>query len=202
MPKLPKITSLLFLCNILRKKWEIKLIFCMQISIKVSYKLILWFLMGMVKHSQSSQNTKFTMSLQYLKKEVRDEVPFFYMQKSIKDFLKLILPFSVCVAKHAKIIQNNKFAISLQYLKEWVMKLFFCMQITMKVSYKLILWFLMGWSSILKILKIAILQCLYIILKKKLEMKLIFYMQINTKASYKLISTLWASKFSARRYYH
>ena len=31
-------------------------------------------LMGMVKHSQSSQKSKFVMSLQYLKKEVRDEV--------------------------------------------------------------------------------------------------------------------------------
>ena len=33
-------------------------------------------LIGIVKHSQSSQNSKFTMSLQYLKKEVRDEVDF------------------------------------------------------------------------------------------------------------------------------
>ena len=31
----------LFLCNILRKKWVMKLIFCMQINIKVSYQLIL-----------------------------------------------------------------------------------------------------------------------------------------------------------------
>ena len=33
-------------------------------------------LLGMVKHSQSSQNIKFAMSLQYLKKEVRDEIYF------------------------------------------------------------------------------------------------------------------------------
>ena len=43
IPKLPKI-SLLSLCNILRKKWMIKLIFCMQRSMKDWYKLILWFL--------------------------------------------------------------------------------------------------------------------------------------------------------------
>ena len=30
--------------------------------------------MQMVKHFQSSQNSKFAMSLQYLKKEVRDEI--------------------------------------------------------------------------------------------------------------------------------
>ena len=46
MPKLPKITSLLFLRNILRKKWVMKLIFCMQISIKACYKLLLWFWWG------------------------------------------------------------------------------------------------------------------------------------------------------------
>ena len=37
--------------------------------------------MGMVKHSQSSQNSKFAMSLQYLKKEVRDEVDFLDVDK-------------------------------------------------------------------------------------------------------------------------
>ena len=34
------------------------------------------FLMGMVKHSQSYQTSKFAMSLQYLEKRVRDEVDF------------------------------------------------------------------------------------------------------------------------------
>ena len=35
----------------------------------------------MVKHSQSSQNNKFAMSLQYLKKEVRDKVNFLNVDK-------------------------------------------------------------------------------------------------------------------------
>ena len=48
---------------------------------EMSYKLILRVLMGMVKHSQNSQSSKFAMSLQYLKKEVRDEVDFFCTQK-------------------------------------------------------------------------------------------------------------------------
>ena len=38
-------------------------------------------LMGMVKHSQSSQNSKFVMSLQYLKKVVKDEVDFLHAYK-------------------------------------------------------------------------------------------------------------------------
>ena len=46
MPKLPKITSLLFLYNMLTKKWVIQLIFYMQISTKTCYKLILRFFDG------------------------------------------------------------------------------------------------------------------------------------------------------------
>ena len=38
-------------------------------------------LMGMVKHSQNSHKNKFVMSLQYLKKEVRDEVDFLHADK-------------------------------------------------------------------------------------------------------------------------
>ena len=37
--------------------------------------------MGMVKHSQSSQSSKFAMSLQYLKKEIIDEVDFLLVAK-------------------------------------------------------------------------------------------------------------------------
>ena len=67
MLKLPKITSLLFLYNMLRKKWVMQLIFLhvdkheslLQIDTKV-------FSMDMVKHSQSSQKSKFAKSLQYL----------------------------------------------------------------------------------------------------------------------------------------
>ena len=38
-------------------------------------------LMGTVKHSQSSQNSKFAMYLQYLKKEVRHDVDFLHADK-------------------------------------------------------------------------------------------------------------------------
>ena len=41
MSILPKITSLLFLCSILRKKWVMQLIFYMQISMKACFKLLL-----------------------------------------------------------------------------------------------------------------------------------------------------------------
>ena len=54
------------------------------------------------------------------------------------------------------------------------MKLIFSMQVGMKACYKLIVW---GWSRIPKVPKIAILQFLYSISKKKLNLKLIFHKQ-------------------------
>ena len=85
--------------------------------------------MGMVKHSQSSQNSKCAMSLQYLEKEVRDEVDFLladeyqnYLQVDfktliIKVFYKGILPLLMGVNKHSQSTQSNKLAIALQHLK-------------------------------------------------------------------------------------
>ena len=80
---MPKITSLLFLYNILRKNWVIvdllhadKHESLLQIDSMI--------LMGMVKHSQSSQNSEFAMSLQCLKKEVKDEVYFLHADINIK----------------------------------------------------------------------------------------------------------------------
>ena len=40
--------------------------------------MILSLLIGMINHSQSTQSNKFVISLQYLKKEVRDEVDILY----------------------------------------------------------------------------------------------------------------------------
>ena len=51
------------------------MIFCRQINTKMFYKLIsLW--VWLARHAQSTQNNKFTISLQYLKKNVKDDVDF------------------------------------------------------------------------------------------------------------------------------
>ena len=67
-----------------------KLIFCVQINIKLSYKLIPLILVVLAKPAQIALNNKFAKSLQYLKKEVRDEVDFF-VQMSITVICKSIL---------------------------------------------------------------------------------------------------------------
>ena len=81
IPKVPKISSLQCLTNISKSKLEMKLFFLhadkhqsfLQVyfnalGVKVSYKLILFLFMSMIKHSQSTQTNKFAISLQYLKK--------------------------------------------------------------------------------------------------------------------------------------
>ena len=88
--------------------------------------------MGIVKHSQSFQNSKFAISLQYLKKEVRDEVHSLDADKhqsflqvgfntlGIKVSYKVILSLLMGMIKHFQSTQSNKFEISLQYLKKEV----------------------------------------------------------------------------------
>ena len=58
-----------------------KLIFCLQISIKNFFKLILSFWVYLARHTQITQNKKFAISLQYLKKEMSDQVDFVYVDK-------------------------------------------------------------------------------------------------------------------------
>ena len=43
----------------------------------------------MVKYSQSYQNSKFAMSLQYLKKELRDEVDFLHVKDQRKGYSQI-----------------------------------------------------------------------------------------------------------------
>ena len=86
-------------------------------GIRVSYKVILSLLMGMIKHSQSTQSNKVVISLQYLEKEVRDGVHFLHADKH-QSFCKLVLWFFIEVARHIENTQNRKFEIFLQCLQK------------------------------------------------------------------------------------
>ena len=59
----------------------INLIFCLQINIKGFFKLLLSFYVCAARHPQITQNNKFAVSLQYLKKELSDEVDFLHADK-------------------------------------------------------------------------------------------------------------------------
>ena len=101
-------------------------------GIKVFYKVILSLLMGMTKHFQSTQSLKLAISLQYLKKEVRNVIHFLHAYKR-QSFYKLVLLFLMEVARHNQTIQNRKFVIFLQYLKKKVCRNCFCVLLWWKI---------------------------------------------------------------------
>ena len=74
--------NLHYCCNISRKKKGMRLIFCMQVNIKISYKLFQWILGDPASHAQSMQHSASAKSLQYIRKEVRDEVDFLCRETS------------------------------------------------------------------------------------------------------------------------
>ena len=82
----------------------------MQIIIKGSCKVILILMMWMIKHSQSTQKNKLLVSLQYLKKEVRNGVHFLHAGKH-QSFYKLVLLLLIEAARHVQITQNRKLVI-------------------------------------------------------------------------------------------
>ena len=57
------------------------MIFFMSVNIECFYKLIVWFLLIIVMYAKITQNIKFVISLQYLKKEGRDEVDLLHENK-------------------------------------------------------------------------------------------------------------------------
>ena len=73
--------------------------------------------MGMIKHSQITQSNKFAISLQYLKKEVRNGGHFWHADKRQR-FYKLVLSFLMEVVRHVQNSQNRKLEIFLQYIKK------------------------------------------------------------------------------------
>ena len=81
------------------------------------------------------------MSLQYLKKEVRDEVVFNTL--GMKVSYKVILSLLMGMIKHSQNTQSNKFLTSLQYLKkEARVEFILCMQVINQSIHKLVLLFL------------------------------------------------------------
>ena len=136
--------------------------------------------MCVARHVHTTENNKFVISLQDIKKEVK---------------ICLILWFWWGWPSIPKVLKIASFHCPYNISKKKLeMKLTFCTQINIKVSYKLIstLWtskistrlyyhYWRAWSSIFKVLKVTGLQYLYNIWEKKLGIEFIFCMQINIK---------------------
>ena len=107
-PKYPSI-------SISRKTWMINLIFCLQINIKGFFKLLLSFYVCVARHPQITQNNKFALSLQYLKKELSDEVDLLHAGEH-ENLLRIDCMILIEMVKHPQSSLNSKFVLSLQYL--------------------------------------------------------------------------------------
>ena len=70
MPKLPKTKNLIFLLQYLKREVNDEVDVLHAVKHENSLQIDTMILMEMVKHFQSSQNNKFTMSVQYLKKRI------------------------------------------------------------------------------------------------------------------------------------
>ena len=69
------------------------------------------------RHAQITQNKKFAISLQYLKREVSDEVHFLDLGKH-ENLLQIDAMILMKMVKHFQSSQNSKFTVSVQYLKK------------------------------------------------------------------------------------
>ena len=106
--------------------------------VKHFFNLIVSFFICVTRHAQNTQNKKFDISLQYLKREVNDKVDFLHAGKH-ENLLRIDTMILMEIVKHLQSSQNSKFTMSAQYLKkEDRDKLTFHMQISIKVAYKLI----------------------------------------------------------------
>ena len=91
-----------------------KFIFCLQIQTKVFYKLVASLWVCIARHAQNTQYNKFAISLQYLRKEMSDEIDFLHADKYEK-LIKLQIDTMILMGmvKHSQSFQNNKFAMYL-----------------------------------------------------------------------------------------
>ena len=102
------------------------------LGIKVSNKVIL-LLMGKIKHSYHTQSNKFSISLQYLKKEVNNGVHFLHADKH-QSFYKLALLFLVEVVRHIQSTQiGRKLVIFLKCLKNKLSQLLLCFTVMQNI---------------------------------------------------------------------
>ena len=93
--------------------------FSLLIIVNRFFKVILSFLMCVARHAQITQNRKFAISLQYLKRQVNDEVDFLHAGKH-ENLLQINAMILMEMVKYFQSSQNSKFTMSVQHLKKEV----------------------------------------------------------------------------------
>ena len=103
-------------CNIIRKKWMMKFIFCMQTNIEVFCKVIPSIWVSVTRHALSTQN-KFAYLCNILIAAWGIKL-IFCLQINTNVFYKMIVSLWVCIDRRTQSTKNSQFTISLQNLKE------------------------------------------------------------------------------------
>ena len=126
-PKLSKIKSLLFLFSILRNKWMMKFIFCMQVSMNFFCKLVLWFWWGWSNISKVLKTASLQCLYNISKKKLGMKLIFLHADKHKSDLMSMM--------KYSQSNQSNKLANLCNIPKrKFGMEYIFCIQINIKGS--------------------------------------------------------------------
>ena len=136
-----------------------KLVFCLQINTKVLYKLIVSLWACLARHAQSAKKKKQLYNILIISHGKCEGWTWSFACRLTSKVSSSCYYHFRCVCPGMLKLTPPKSLLFLFNIlkKKWVMKLIFCMQVSMEVCYKLIVW---GWSRIPKVSKIASLQCL------------------------------------------
>ena len=151
----------------------------------------------MATHAHINKNNKVAISLQYIKKEVSDEIDFLHVDKhesslqidtmifhgdgqTISKLPKPKYQVSKCLYNVSKIKLEMKLFFLHADKPQSFLQVYF-KTLGVKVSYKLILYLLMDMIKHSESTKLTSLYCLYNISKKRLETKFIFCIYITLK---------------------
>ena len=173
-----------YLCNISIKAISpLKLSFCLQINSKVFHKRVVSLWEKLARQTQSTKNNQFTIYLQYLNENMKEEVDFLPADKCWTFFQidAIILGVWLGISKLPKI--TSLLLLYNMLRMKLVMQLIFSMQISMKTCAKLILRFFDGYGQAFPKFPKTQVCNVFTIPLKKLEMKVTFLMQINIKVS-------------------
>ena len=88
-----------------------------ELDLLPNVRLLLSFYVCVARHAQITQNNKFAVSLQYLKKELSHDVDFVHADKH-ESLLQIDSMIWMGMVKHSQSSKNSKFAMSLQYVRQ------------------------------------------------------------------------------------
>ena len=96
-----------------------ELIFTQLIIVKRFFNVMLSFLICVSRHAQITQNKRFAISLQYIKRKVNDKVDFLHAGKH-ENLLQVDTMILLETVKHFQSSQNSKFTMAVQISKKEV----------------------------------------------------------------------------------